>query len=179
MSPPPLLALSLTYWLHMLATVVWLGGLAALSILVLPSARGVLEADAYSRLLEGIQRRLDPLGWLCLAVLVGTGLFQMSANPNYQGFLAINNRWAAAILTKHVLFFVMTAASAYLTWGVLPALRRAALRQARLRSVGTQPQGGAANAELERLHYREALLLRLNLLLGVVILALTALARAS
>ena len=176
MSSPPLLALSLTYWLHMLATVVWLGGLAALSILVLPSARGLLDSGAYSRLLEGIQRRLDPLGWLCLAVLVGTGLFQMSANPNYHGFLAINNRWAIAILTKHVLFFAMTVASAYLTWGVLPSLRRAALRQARHQTGGAQPQ---ADAETQRLQRREALLLRLNLLLGVVILALTALARSS
>jgi uncharacterized membrane protein len=173
MNPPPLWALSLTYWLHMLATVAWLGGLAALSILVLPSARGTLETGAYSRLLEGIQRRLDPLGWLCLAVLVGTGLFQMSANPNYQGFLAINNRWAVAILTKHVLFFAMAAASAYLSWGVLPALRRAALRQARHLAADNQPQ------ELQRLQQQEALLLRLNLLLGVVILAVTALARAS
>ncbi len=179
MSSPPLLALSLTYWLHMLATVVWLGGLAALSLLVLPSARGSLEAGAYSRLLEGIQRRLDPLGWLCLAVLVGTGLFQMSANPNYQGFLAINNRWAVAILTKHLLFFVMTAASAYLTWGVLPALRRAALRQSRHVAEDAQPQASPGGAELQRLQRREAILLRLNLLLGVIILALTALARAS
>ena len=182
MSSPPLLALSLTYWLHMLATVVWLGGLAALSILVIPSARRSLETGAYSRLLEGIQRRLDPLGWLCLAVLVGTGLFQMSANPNYHGFLAINNRWATAILAKHLLFFGMTAASAYLTWGVLPALRRVALRQARTQAAGTQAQTGAPNAvevELQHLQRREAILLRFNLLLGAIILALTALARAS
>jgi uncharacterized membrane protein len=184
MSSPPLLALSLTYWLHMLATVVWLGGLAALSILVLPSAQSSLESDAYSRLLEAIQRRLDPLGWLCLAILVGTGLFQMSANPNYQGFLAINNRWAVAILTKHLVFFAMTGLSAYLTWGVLPALRRAALRQARQTQArqmadDNQMHANAANAELQRLKSREALLLRLNLFLGVIILALTAIARAS
>jgi len=182
MSSPPLLALSLTYWLHMVATVVWLGGLAALSILVLPSAQSSLESDAYSRLLEAIQRRLDPLGWLCLAVMVGTGLFQMSANPNYQGFLAINNRWAVAILTKHLVFFAMTGLSAYLTWGVLPALRRAALRQlrdARQTADENQMHANTANAELQRLKSREALLLRLNLFLGVIILALTALARAS
>lgn len=165
MSPPPLLALSLTYWLHMLATVVWIGGLAALSILVIPTARGALEPGAYSRLLEGIQRRIDPLGWLCLAVLASTGLFQMSANPNYHGFLAINNRWALAILLKHLVFIGMTIASTYLTWGILPDLRRAALRR--------------NEAEAQHLHQREALLLRLNLFLGVVILALTALARSS
>ena len=165
MSPPPLLALSLTYWLHMLATVVWIGGLAALSILVIPTARGALEPGAYSHLLEGIQRRIDPLGWLCLAVLAGTGLFQMSANSNYHGFLAINNRWALAILVKHLVFIGMTIASTYLTWGVLPNLRRAALRR--------------NEAEVQHFQRREALLLRLNLVLGVVILALTALARSS
>ena len=76
----------------------------------------------------------------------------------------------------------MTAASAYLTWGVLPALRRAALRQARYQAAGTQPQTGAPNAvevELQHLQRREAILLRFNLLLGAIILALTALARAS
>jgi uncharacterized membrane protein len=177
MSSPPLLALSLTYWLHMLATVVWLGGLAALSIFVVPSAQGSLESSAYSRLLEAIQRRLDPLGWLCLAVLVGTGLFQMSANPNYQGFLAVNNRWAVAILTKHLVFFVMTALSAYLTWGLLPALRRAALRQSRINEDRlVNPENVT---QMQRLKRREAQLLRLNLFLGVIVLALTAIARSS
>jgi uncharacterized membrane protein len=169
MSSPSVWALSLIYWLHMLATVVWIGGLASLSLLVVPAARRSLEASAYSRLLESLQRRLDPLSWLCLAVLVVTGLFQMSASPNYQGFLTVNNRWAAAILLKHLVFIGMTALSAYLTWGILPRLRRAALRQAR------QPDG----AQLVDLQRQEARLLRFNLVLSVVILALTALARAS
>jgi len=177
MSPPPVWALTLTYWLHMLATVVWIGGLSALSIFLLPAARGSLDAGAYSRLLEGVQRRLDPLGWLSLAVLVGTGLFQMSASPNYQGFLAVNNPWAVAILLKHAVFAIMTVVSAYLTWGLLPRLRRLALRSLK----------APDKAETEGLHQQEALLLarqeqrlvRLNLLLGILVLALTALARAS
>ena len=169
MSSPPVWALSLIYWLHMLATVVWIGGLAALSFLVLPSAKRILEPAAYSRLLDGLQRRVDTLSWLCLVVLLGTGLFQMSANPNYQGLLAISNRWSAAIFIKHLVFLGMTATSAALSWWVLPQLRRAALRRTR-QLDGTDEQ---------RLHRREALLLRLNLMLAIVILALTALARVS
>jgi len=176
MSSPPAWALSLVYWLHMLATVVWIGGLAALSILVLPSAQRVLEPGAYSRLLDGVQRRLDPVGWLCLAVLVGTGLFQMSANPNYQGLLALNNRWAIAIFIKHLVFLAMTATSAALSWWVLPQLRRAALRQARqLDTDGQRLQSRQALL----LRWRHTFLVRLNLLLAVVVLALTALARVS
>jgi hypothetical protein len=59
--------------------------------------------------------------------------------------------------------------SAYLTWGLTPALRRAALQRAR----------GAETPNEVNLRRRESLLLRVNLVLGVIVLALTALARAS
>jgi uncharacterized membrane protein len=165
----PFWALSLAYWLHMLATVAWIGGLVALVVLVLPVARRILAPDVYATSLEQIQRRLDPLGWLSLAVLLATGLFQLSASPNYDGFLSISNRWAVAILIKHILFFGMIAVSAYLTWGVLPSLRRVAMKRAK----------GIETEEAEILQRRETLLLRINLILGILILGLTSLARAS
>jgi uncharacterized membrane protein len=166
---PPLWAMSFIYWLHMLATVVWIGGLAALSLIVLPASARALDAPAFARLLDAVQRRLDPIGWICLLVLVGTGLFQMSANPNYQGILAVENTWAAAILVKHLVFLLMTAISAFLTWGLLPRLKRAALLEAQ----------GKPAPEKARLHSQEVRLLNLNLVLGAIVLALTAIARAS
>jgi uncharacterized membrane protein len=163
--------LAIAYWLHMLATVVWLGGLSTLALLVIPAARRALDPAAYAALLAKIQPRLQSTGWLSLAVLAATGMFQMSASPHYNGFLSIDSPWAAAILVKHLLIGLMIAASAYSTWGLLPALRRLALLRAAGRSVADNQQ-----ATLER---RERLLLSLNLLLSVAVLALTALARAS
>jgi uncharacterized membrane protein len=153
----------------MLATVVWIGSLAALSLLILPVARRTLDARAFSAFLNGLQQRLDPMAWLSLVILLGTGMFQMSANPNYSGFLAIRGQWAIAILTKHVIFLGMMALSAYVTWGLLPALRRVTLRQASGQNV----------PEAEKLQQRELTLMRINLILGVIILALTAIARAA
>ncbi len=153
----------------MLATIVWIGGLAALSILVLPVARQTMEADNYATFLSKLQRRLDPLSWLSLIFLVATGMFQMSANPNYAGFLTISSRWAVALLLKHLVFFSMIAVSAYITWGIMPRLQRIALRQAHGQEV----------PEAETLQNREVFLLRTNLVLGILVLALTALARAS
>lgn len=169
MTAPPDWALSLIYWLHMLATVIWIGSLACLSLLVLPAARKLPQDEHYVTFLSDLQRRLDPLGWICLLVLVATGMFQMSANPNYSGFLAIDNRWAVAILVKHLVFFGMTGVSAYLTWGVLPRLKRAALRQSR----------GLEAPDASRIQRQETLLIRLNLVLATLVLALTAIARAS
>jgi uncharacterized membrane protein len=165
----PSWSLSLIYWLHMLATVIWIGGLAAVGLLVIPAARRTLDDGAYSGFLLALQKRLDPLAWLSLAVLTVTGLFQMSASPSYQGFLKFDNRWAIAILIKHLLFLVMIVVSAYITWGVLPGMRRAAI----LRSQG-HPAGQSIKIERE-----EVRLQRLNLILGVLILALTAIARTS
>jgi len=165
----PTWALTLAYWLHMIATVTWIGGLVALNTLFIPAARNDLAVEDYTRLLDRIQRRLDPLAWLSLAVLVGSGLFQMSASPNYEGFFQFTNRWSQAILAKHLLFLAMTGVSAYLTWGLLPALRRTAMRRDR-------GMDAPAMAVLEQ---RERRLLRLSLILGIAVLGLTALARAS
>lgn len=162
-------ALSIVYWFHMLATVIWIGSLASLALVVLPAAQRSLEDQAYSGFLDALQRRLDPLGWFCLVVLAGTGMFQLSANENYQGFLAINNPWAVAIFLKHGVYFLMIAVSAYLTWGMLPQVRRELLRLSQ----------GKEAPDLARAQRRIVWLLRLNFLLAVVVLAFTAVARVS
>ena len=123
----PLWALSIAYWFHMLATVLWIGGLAVLVLLVLPSARKTLEIQAYADLLDEIQRRFDPLGWFSILILLASGMIQMSASPHYAGFLSINSLWAGAILIKHLLFGIMVFISGYITWGIIPAMRRSAL----------------------------------------------------
>ena len=165
----PLWEISLAYWLHMLATVVWIGGLATLTILVIPAARRSLEPKAFAGLLERVHKRLDPIGWLCLMLLGATGLFQMSVNPNYKGFLTISNRWAVAILTKHIVFLVMIGVSAYVTWVLLPQMQRLALLQA---AGHETPDAASLAAQEERM-------MRFSLVLGVLILGLTAVARAS
>jgi len=165
----PAWALTLFYWLHMLATVVWLGGLSSLVMLVIPAAHRSLDYESFADFLQAVQRRLDPLGWFCLIVLAATGMFQMSANPHYDGFLAINSRWAVSILVKHILFGGMVLVSAVLTWGILPDLQRTALRLAK----------GLDAPEAERLLRRDTWLLRINFILAILILLFTAMARAA
>ena len=164
---PALLAVS--YWLHMVATIVWVGGLAMMSLVGWPGARKVLgPGPQLSALVADWHRRFNPLAWLSLAVLVGTGLTQMSANSNYDGFLAITNGWSAAILAKHVVIVAMVVVGVYMNWALQPALARLAMLEAH----------GQAPAEAASLRRRELTLTRLNLACGLLVLALTALARA-
>lgn len=170
MKAEPQSVLALIYWLHMLATVAWVGSLASLALLVVPTARRVLDAGQQAAFLGQAQLRLQNLGWLSLGLLTVTGLFQMSANPNYQGFLAIANPWAVAILSKHLTIGVMVLVNAYLAFMLTPARRRAELRQAK---------GAGVPGALDQLLHREQTLLWVNLGLSGLVLALTAVARTS
>jgi len=154
----------------MLATVAWLGGLAAIAILVLPAAKRVLEPTDQLAFIAAMQRRLEPLAWFSLAILILTGLFQLSVNPHYDGFLSTSGDWSLAILSKHILVVLMIVVSAIQTWEVLPAIRRGLMRI---------EKGQADDAEVIRLQKQETMLLRLNIGLSILILAATAFARAS
>lgn len=167
----PTWVLAIIYWLHMLATVAWIGGLTALVVFVLPAAQKNLSVDAYAGFLFQLESRLQRLGWLCMGVLIVTGMFQLSAHPNYEGFLAITTPWASALLVKHLAVGVMIGLSAYITWGLLPALSRIEVLKLAGKSIDT--------SNLRRLQQREGWLMRANLLIAIIILLLTAWARAS
>lgn len=164
----PSWALALTFWLHMLATVTWIGSLAAISLLILPAATRTLKPVDQLTFLEAVQRRLEPIAWFSLSLLVVTGLFQMSVNPHYNGFLSTSNQWSLAILTKHALVLILIAVSATHTWEVLPAIRRTLMKK---NKVGSE--------QLAVLQRREIFLLRTSLALAALILLATAFARAA
>jgi len=164
--PFPLLAFF--YWLHMLATVVLVGSLSALSWLLLPAMRRSLSERDQVPLMDALQRRLEPLVWFCLGLLIVTGLFQMGVHPNYNGLLAPGTRWSLALFVKHLMVVLILVVSAVQTWEVMPAIRRALLRPERLNEE-----------QWQTLARRQRRLLSLNMLLSLLVLAATAVARVS
>src|SRR4030095_7129109 len=166
---PPAWALALTFWLHLLATVTWVGSLAGVSFLVLPAMQRSLNPETQLVFIEAMQKRLEPIAWFSMSLLLATGLFQMSVNPHYDGFLSIITPWSLAILAKHLLGVIMVVVSAIQTWEVIPAIRRAIIKSKKSKNT----------EELDSLRRREILILRVNFGLSILILLATAFARAS
>jgi len=169
MTPPPVWAIAITYWLHFLGTVMWVGSLAAIAFLILPAMKRTLDLNTQLALIEAIQKRFEPVTWFSLSLLVLTGLFQMSVNPHYDGFLSTSTQWSLAILAKHILGMLVIAVSAVQTWDVIPAIRRAILVSKKTNNT----------EQLDALRRREIMLLQVNLFVAILILAATAVARAS
>jgi uncharacterized membrane protein len=164
----PAWALAGLFWLHLLATVTWIGSLVSIYVLILPVSRRALKPVDELSLLDGVQKRLEPVAWFSVSLLVVTGLFQMSVNPHYNGFLSTSGQWSLAILSKHILVAGLVTVSAVHTWDVLPAMRRALMRKDK-----------ANPEEVQRLQRREQTLLRASLVLAGLILLATAVMRAS
>ena len=160
-------ALALMFWIHFLAAVTLVGSLVATSILVLPAARTLSSLDQLN-LIAAIQKRMEPAVWFSIILLIVTGLFQMSLNVHYNGFLSVSNQWTIAILVKHILVVALIVVSAVQTWDVFPTIRRLLLKKDK-----------ASQEETLKLQGRAVWLLRTNLILAILILAATAFMRAA
>lgn len=170
MSP---LVLAISYFFHLVATIVWIGGLALLVLVVWPVAGRTLADDParQAAFFGALRKRFDPLANLSLVVLVVTGLFQTTGDPNYGGMLVFDNDWSRAILLKHVAIVGMVVVGVILQMVIAPGLERLALQRA-LGKGATDPE------ETARLSRREQHLNGLNLVLGLLVLAFTAVATA-
>lgn len=159
--------LAISYWIHLLSTVVWLGGMALMAIVALPALRqGTLADNQWFDL----QRRFLPWADISLVLLLFTGFVQMTNDPNYSGFLAVDSVWAWAILLKHIAFVGMVVIMAYVQFVLYPGMERFQL-------LG-EKRPLLAEAEQAKLNQREIMMLRLNLACAVLVLLFTAIATA-
>lgn len=166
--PPSALAVS--YFVHLIATIIWIGGLATLLLVVWPAAGKVLGDHPQTHVfLRAVRKRFVPWTNFALIVLLMTGFIQMSADPNYEGMLQFGNDWSRAMLLKHIAFLGMIVFGVLLQYGIAPSLERAQLLADR---------GKGDPAEVTRLTRRETRLSWITLVLGVAVLAFTAWATA-
>lgn len=162
-----MLLLSLSYFIHLLGTVIWLGGLAFLAIVAAPALRQ--RALTLAQWL-GWQKRLTPWIQGSLLVLLISGFVQMTNDGHYAGFLVLDGVWAWAMLLKHIAFVVLVGVTGYQQWWVWPEMERLAL-------LATKRPNLAAEEEA-KLQEQELRLLWLNLVCAGLVLLFTAVATA-
>ncbi|GAB4314443.1 MAG: hypothetical protein Kow00117_06720 [Phototrophicales bacterium] len=158
--------LAISLFFHLLATAVWVGGLIITSLLVWPEVRRTLEnTPTLYHLLSRLRKRFIPWGNLSLGVLIVTGLFQMSLDENYDGFLTINNQWSVVILLKHLAIGGMIISGVLLQYGIIPALERTTL---------LLEHGKGDPDEWQALRRKEVRLTAFNVVLAILVLGFSA-----
>lgn len=152
---PKPLVLAVVKCLHDLFTAVWIGGLIAQGLVILPSVRSALGPGPESKnLLAAIGRRQSTLVYVSIVGLTVTGLLEARASGAFLGLLSTGNAYSAVLAAKHVLVLAMVAVALY-------------------RSLTLARQGGVPGRE--RLG---AALLVASIALGVAVLLLSGLTAA-
>lgn len=95
--------ISLSYWLHALATVIFVGHFVLLTVIYLPA----LSQNGPA--LSEISKRSRYWLYASLIIFMVTGIYLTFVDPNYQGIGNFNNFWAVMMLVKHILIVAMIA----------------------------------------------------------------------
>ena len=99
------LLIGLCYWLHSLATVIFIGHYLLLSLIYLPA---MTKPDAGAgAMLSEISKRSRPWMYASLLIFIVSGIYLTVADANYLGFGNFGNVWGVLMLVKHVLILGM------------------------------------------------------------------------
>lgn len=154
-----LIVLSGVNWLHLIATVFWIGAASTNILILLPSMKAVLEPPVMGKLMGAVMKRFRTIVYISMVILGVTGIAMNLLNKNYLGLMQFGNTWSMITLIKHV----VTAALVIL---VFYAFETLAPKVSRLAAKGPSP-------ELAHLQKKQISLAVTGLVLGIVILLLT------
>ena len=101
-------------WLHVVATVVFVGYYLFTGLIYLPVLEHRMQANILREVLEQVSARLRPYFGGSLLIFLVTGTYLMLINPGYQGlgrFFA--TPWSALIVIKHVLVLAFLALAVF------------------------------------------------------------------
>lgn len=119
------LILVTSYWIHLVATVIWIGGITFILFIAIPSAKQVLGADA-GKLMGEIAKRFTPLANYSIALMVITGIALTGLNKEFSEFGILKNNWTMVLTLKHILVFGMIVIHFYRGLALVPKIMRAA-----------------------------------------------------
>jgi len=72
----------LSVWLHILAAIIWIGGTIFIVLVLVPATRLPAYRDIAPGLIQWTGARFRLIGWICLGVLILSGVFNLA----YRGF---------------------------------------------------------------------------------------------
>src|SRR4030065_2730983 len=106
------LILAVSFWLHLVATVTWIGGIVFILFIAIPTAKQVLGAEA-GKLMGEISKRFTPIANYNIILLIVTGVVLTAVNKQFSGIGNFGNSWFLGLIVKHVLVLGMVAVHFY------------------------------------------------------------------
>lgn len=144
--------LAASHWVHLIATVIWIGGIIFILFVTMPSAKQVLWPDA-GKLMGDISKRFTPIANYSIIFLLVTGIVLTYLNKQSSGIGHFVSSWVLFLIVKHVLVLGMFVVHFYRGMVLAPKI------------AGTE--SAEQKASLQRLSLN---LVKANFFLGLLVL---------
>ena len=150
-------------WLHIMATVIWIGGMFTNMVILRPvMVKTLAPADA-GKFMGALMKRFRVVVYASIVLLGVTGIPLKIINENYISIINFENNWEIVSFIKHVCYGILVILAVYMFEVLSP-------RMAKLAPKGPSP-------EMKALQKRQVLLGGLAFLSAIVILVLSSLMR--
>ncbi|MGD2294283.1 MAG: DUF4149 domain-containing protein [Candidatus Aminicenantes bacterium] len=159
MSPAlELVLITLMNWIHLFATVAWIGGITTMIFVVSPGVKAALEPPVIGKLMDVLVKRMKMLVYINAALLIVTGFVLQGLNPAYADY-GFGSRLPAILVIKHILILIMIILGIYVSEKVGPKISKLAAK-------GPSP-------EIGRLQKKQVSIGFINFILGLLVLLLS------
>jgi copper transport protein len=109
---------NLVQFLHLLVSVIWIGGMIYTKFVFVPALAAV-EPAYRGQILGVVAKRFTLIAWGSVAILLITGLLKTPGGM----LLDTSTEFGRLLLVKHILFALMILIGGIITFGVAPRLR--------------------------------------------------------
>ncbi len=163
-----LVILSLSHFLHLLATVIWIGGIMMILSVILPGAKESLEsAPMIKRLMKEITKRFTPMANISILIMILTGIVIANYEKKFTGLLDFNTLWSTVMSLKHFLVALMVIIHFYRGLMLNRIIGRLSSR------ISKSEVASPLSSRVQRLQKYSLDLVKVNLVLGMIVLMMT------
>lgn len=155
----PILQISFDF-LHLMATIAWIGGLFFNFLVVIPSVAKALDPPTAGKFMGFMFKRIRIIVYVSLAILFITGIPMKIASEYYVGIINFDNTWEIIGFVKHVFVGLLALMAIYNFEILIPMLSK-------LSAKGPSPK-------LVSLKQRQKLFGATSFIFGIIIIFLSA-----
>jgi len=147
-------------WIHLMATVAWIGGMFTNFFIYMPAIRKVLDPSTTGKLMGTVMKRFRIMVYISMGLFLITGMISGFIHVTSVDAASVENSWNTLLTIKISVFVVMAVLAIYAFEYLAPKVAETAAK-------GPSP-------ELARIQKTQMAMATIGFILGIVIVAISA-----
>jgi uncharacterized membrane protein len=147
-------------WVHLMATVAWIGGMFTNFFIYLPAMSKVLDPPTAGKLMGTVMKRFRIMVYISMSLFLITGMISGYLHSSSGDAAAVESSWNLLVAFKVGVFAIMVFLAIY-------AFEFLAPKVAKIAAKGPSP-------ELVRIQKSQMILATIGFIMGILIVAISA-----